>query len=104
MPDSITGAIAEHRDDAIHFIAPEAVSIREKVIVSPSTGRFRPLPPETFTTEGEWIEVGQTVACIDSGRAEVPVVSSHRGWLMGMLGLPGQPVTQGEALFWVWSE
>ncbi|MFN2593951.1 MAG: hypothetical protein ABR579_03565 [Actinomycetota bacterium] len=92
------------RDDPTHFIAPEAVSIREKVIVSPSTGRFRPLPPETFTAEGEWVEVGQTVGEIDSGSSKVPVTSRHRGWLMGMLGLPGQPVAQGDALFWVWGE
>jgi biotin carboxyl carrier protein len=104
LSDVTTGALAELHDEHSHFVAPEAISIREKVIVSPGTGRFRPLPPETFTSEGEWVETGQIVAEIDSGSTSTPVESPHRGWLMGMLGFPGQPVVRGEALFWVWSE
>lgn len=73
----------------------------ERVIVAPATGRFHPLPPEVFTTEGEWVEVGQALGVIRTGGSEVAVVSAFRGWLMGMLAIPGQPVRQNEALFWV---
>ena len=81
--------------------APEVTHMRERVIVAPCSGRFRPLPPEVFTTEGEWVEPGQAIAEITSGSANVTVTSAFRGWMMGMLALPGQPVHEGQALFWV---
>ena len=81
--------------------APEVTNIRERVIVAPCTGRFRPLPPEVFTTEGEWVEAGQAVAEVAVGGDVVTVSSPFRGWMMGMLALPGQPVREGEALFWI---
>jgi biotin carboxyl carrier protein len=81
--------------------APEVTNIRERLIVAPTTGRFRPLPPEVFTTEGEWVEPGQAIAEIAVGNDTVTVESPFRGWMMGMLALPGQPVRSGEALFWV---
>lgn len=84
-----------------HAPAPEHADMAERVIVSPCTGRFRPLPPEMFTSEGEWVEVGQAVAEVVSGKDVVMVNSSCRGWMMGMLALNGQPVRSGEALFWV---
>ena len=84
-----------------HAPAPEHADISERVIVSPRAGRFRPLPPELFTSEGEWVEVGQAVAEVASGEDVVTVNSSCRGWMMGMLALDGQPVRAGEALFWV---
>jgi biotin carboxyl carrier protein len=77
--------------------------IRERVVVSPCVGRFWPLPPEVFTTEGEWVEPGTALAEIDVDGERVPVRSVFRGWVMGMLALPGQPVATGEALFWIWS-
>lgn len=79
------------------------VHIRERLIVSPATGRFRALPPETVTAEGEWVEVGQRLAEVHNGPEILPVISNFRGWLMGMLALDGQPVNTGEALFWVWN-
>jgi len=77
--------------------------IRERVVVAPCSGRFFPLPPQVFTTEGEWVEPGSTLAEVHSNGAPVAVTSAFRGWVMGMLALPGQPVNQGDALFWVWS-
>ncbi|MQB00127.1 MAG: hypothetical protein GEU78_07500 [Actinobacteria bacterium] len=77
-------------------------SMREKLIVSPADGRFVPLPPEVFTTEGEWVEADQPVANVLNGGTPVVVHSHCRGWMMGMLVMPGQPVRRGEALFWVW--
>jgi biotin carboxyl carrier protein len=80
---------------------PEVTIIREKVVVSPATGRFQPHPPEIFTTEGEWIEQGQVVAEIQNGSGSVPVVSAFTGWMMGMLAIAGQPVAEGDQLFWI---
>jgi biotin carboxyl carrier protein len=81
--------------------ASESTLIRERVVVSPSSGRFVPRPPEVFTTEGEWVEPGQALAEVHTGSERVPVESGFRGWVMGMLALPGQPVHEGDALFWI---
>lgn len=78
--------------------------IRERLVVSPCAGRFVPLPPETFTCEGEWVEPGQTLANVTTTSDPEPVVSAFRGWVMGMLAVPGQPVVRGEALFWIRAE
>ena len=74
-------------------------SFSERLVVSPSAGRFMPLPPKVFTAEGEWVEVGQVLAEIQLNGKKIPVRSTHRGWLMSTLSLPGAPVTAGEALF-----
>jgi biotin carboxyl carrier protein len=82
-------------------VSAETTSISERVVVSPASGRFVPLPPETFATEGEWVERDQVLAEIKTGSEAVPVRSAFRGWMMGMLAIDGQPVHQGEALFWI---
>src|SRR5688572_19836083 len=79
------------------------LDIRERVVVAVCAGRFFPLPPEVFTTEGEWVEPGVALAEIHKGDERVLVRSAFRGWVMGMLALPGQPVAEGDALFWIWS-
>ena len=93
------------------LVEPETVAasserpgIRERLVVAPCSGRFVPLPPETFTSEGEWVEAGQALAHVTTNAAPQPVVSGFRGWVMGMLAVPGQPVARGDALFWIRSE
>ena len=83
------------------FSAPEPVPLIERLVVAPCPGRFVPLPPETFTCEGEWIEQNQALGHVRSGEEAVPVVTAFRGWMMGMLAIPGQPVSSGDALFWI---
>lgn len=80
---------------------PEVTTIRERLVIAPASGRFLPLPPETFTSEGEWAYEGQTLAYIRTGETTVPVVSAFSGWVMGMLVEEGQPVTAGETVFWI---
>jgi biotin carboxyl carrier protein len=92
-------AIADLTPDDFH--APEPTPMCERVLISPATGKFVPLPPETFTTEGEWVEPGVQLAEIRAGSSVYPVTCNCSGWLMGMLAVPGQPVHQGAPLFWV---
>ncbi len=82
--------------------ASNVVTLRERVVVAPAPGRFHPLPPETFTTEGEWVERDQVLAKVHNGHEIVEVRSCFRGWVMGMLAIAGQPVREGQALFWIW--
>lgn len=85
------------------FATADATSLREKVVVSPCAGRFWPLPPETFASEGEWVEPGEPVGQIGIDGQSHEVKSPFRGWVMGMLAMSGQPVREGQALFWIWS-
>jgi biotin carboxyl carrier protein len=85
------------------FAVPEVTTMSERIVVAPCSGRFSPLAPDVFTSEGEWVEPNQVLAEIVSGDSRTPVQSPFRGWMMGMLALNGQPVRPGEALFWIWS-
>lgn len=88
-------------EDAAGVAVPELAGIVERLVIAPCAGRFVPLPPETFTCEGEWVEPGQALAEVVTNSAPEPVVSRFRGWVMGMLAVPGQPVAAGDALFWI---
>ena len=89
-------------DEAIDFVGLcDATDIAERVVIAPCAGRFHPLPPEVFATEGEWVRAGQRLAEIHDGNEPVPVVSLFEGWVMGMLVVPGQPVSERDALFWI---
>lgn len=83
------------------YAAGEVTIIREKVVVSPATGKFLPHPPEIFTTEGEWVQEGQTLGEVLIGNDMITITSPFTGWMMGMLAVPGQPVRTGEHLFWI---
>ncbi len=88
---------AEH--DTALYIDGGVTPMTERLVIASCAGRFVPLPPQIFTTEGEWVEEGQTIAEIHVGNNVVPVVSAFTGWVMGMLVVPGQPVVENEALF-----
>ena len=95
MSDVLASAVADTA------LAPEMMVMPERVVVAPCPGRFSPLPPEIFTSEGEWVEPGQAIGQVNTVEGRMEVRSPFRGWVMGMLALPGQPVRAGEALFWV---
>jgi len=46
----------------------EHLDVLERVVVSPATGRFSALPPQTVTTEGEIVRRGQLVVVDDAPR------------------------------------
>ena len=88
-------------DNETLYATGEVTLMREKVVVSPATGKFQPHPPEIFTTEGEWVQGGQTLGEIENGGESVAISSPFTGWMMGMLAIPGQPVKTGDQLFWI---
>lgn len=79
----------------------EPPTLSERVIVSPCSGRFHPLPAEVFTSEGEWVEPGTVMARIVEAGVTTEVRANARGWVMGMLAFPGHAVRRGEGLFWL---
>ena len=86
----------EHADHA-----GEKLAVLERVIVAPALGVFSPLPPETVTTEGELVRVGQTIGVVESSGVPTPVRSPFTGFLMGLLASNGERVREGEPVAWL---
>ena len=79
----------------------ERLDVLERVVVSPATGRFTALPPQTVTTEGEIVLRGQAVGIVDGPGGAVRVESPFTGFLMGLLALPGERIREGEPVAWL---
>lgn len=79
----------------------EQLDVLERVVVSPATGNFRPLPPETVTAEGEIVSEGQALGVVEGPGLSVPVRSPFRGFLMGMKVQPGERVREGQPVAWL---
>jgi [acyl-carrier-protein] S-malonyltransferase len=94
--DTLVEAVADHT--ALQaFVAGhhgEHLYVSERMVISPCAGIFQPVER---AGEGELIEVGALVGRI--GREEVR--SPFRGWLMGMLALPGERVQTGQPVAWL---
>jgi biotin carboxyl carrier protein len=79
----------------------EELRVPERVIVAPALGVFTPRPPESYTTEGEIVDVGQVIGSVRSSGDDVEVRSPFRGFLMGMLALDGERVREGQPIAWL---
>jgi biotin carboxyl carrier protein len=88
-------------DSLVTDIHAEDLHVPERLIAAPAAGVFHAAPPETVTTEGEIVEVGQVLGSIEAMGESVPVTSPHTGFLMGLLALPGERVRSSQPLAWV---
>jgi len=79
----------------------EHLDVLERVVVSPATGTFVAIPPQTVTTEGEIVQRGQAVGTVDGPGGSVRVESPFTGFLMGILALPGERIREGEPVAWL---
>jgi biotin carboxyl carrier protein len=79
----------------------EELRVPERVVVSPVVGVFRPLPPETCTTDGEIVREGQTVGIVHASGREIEVRSPFAGFLMEMLAVDGERVREGQPIAWL---
>ncbi len=77
----------------------EALDVRERLVLAPGAGRFR---PET-RGPGALVLAGQAVGTVDSGADddEASVCSTFTGVVMGLLVLDGKPVRAGQAVAWL---
>ena len=69
-----------------------------RLVVAPSTGRLRLLPPERFDRGVEVVLAGQAVAHVEQGGVHTPVLAPVAGRVSAVLGLEGEPVTRGTPL------
>ena len=92
-------------EDVLHMntavFSGEQLSVPERVVVAPSAGIFRPLPPGTVTAEGEIVMSGQAIGVIESGGVSTEVHSRFTGFLMGMLAHAGERVHPGQPVAWL---
>jgi biotin carboxyl carrier protein len=88
-------------DSQVTDIHAEDLHVPERLIAAPAAGVFHVAPPETVTSEGEILEVGQVLGSIEVMGESVPVTSPHTGFLMGLLALPGERVRSSQPLAWV---
>jgi biotin carboxyl carrier protein len=79
----------------------EALSVLERVVVSPALGVFRPHPPATITAEGEIVSEGQQLGVIEGPGLRLPVTSPFAGFMMGLLAHPGERVREGQPVAWL---
>ena len=73
------------------------------LLIAPSEGRLRMLPPKTFQAGREWIEKGQPVAVIEhsDGSESDEVLAPTRGLMGGVMGRDGEPVRAGQPVAWM---
>jgi biotin carboxyl carrier protein len=69
-----------------------------RVVVSPSGGRLRLLPPVRFADGFEVVVPGQPVAMLCLGADEVAVCAPVHGRVTSVLGLDGEPIRTGQPI------
>jgi len=87
----------------------EDLEVRERVILAPSVGVFRPVAGDETDhadahadgDEQNSINEGEVVGVVEARGQEVPVRSSFTGFLMGMLVHPGERVREGQPVAWL---
>ncbi|HVE75989.1 MAG TPA: hypothetical protein VND22_04375 [Actinomycetota bacterium] len=94
-------AVAEMVTTRDHMLS-EAATIDERIVVAPCEGRFRFLPAEHFTAEGEYVIEGQVIGVVVSTNGkEVDVVTPFSGWVMDFMIKDGWPVVPSEPILWL---
>jgi hypothetical protein len=76
----------------------ESPDIRERVVVSPALGVFRPAPPpDPHDPEPSLIRAGTLLGWVDDEEVRSP----FSGQLMGLLVPPGMRIGAGEPVAWL---
>jgi hypothetical protein len=79
----------------------ESIGLAITLIVAPTSGRVRVLPPLRFHGGREWVERGQPVGRVEhQGRSDA-ILAPMRGTLGGVLARDGEPVKTGQANAWM---
>lgn len=77
----------------------ERLTIPERVIVAPASGKFR--PAEESNPEGDTLDAQQVIGFVDGAGHSTPVRSPFKGLLMGLLAHAGERVREGQPVAWL---
>ena len=94
----MTGKRGRTADQAAHGWeeAGDYLGVVERLIISPSPGRFEPV-----TVHESIVEAGQVVGQVVRSDERIEVKSSQRGTFMGHLADDGERVRDGQAVAWI---
>ena len=85
----------------------ERLAVPERVILAPTSGRFRPVEPRPGAAvdgsgaAGPLVLEQQVVGFVEGIGHCTPVCSPFRGLLMGMLAHAGERVREGQPIAWL---
>lgn len=80
--------------------AGERLAVPERVIVAPTSGKFRLADDQV--PEGNALDAEQVIGFVDGhGGHSTPVRSPFRGFLMGLLASAGERVREGQPVAWL---
>lgn len=85
----------------VDVLAGEQLLVLERIIIAPTTGVFRPAPPNAVTAEGEIVYAGQVVGTIETTAGETPVISAFTGFFMGHMAHDGERVREDQPVAWL---
>ena len=85
----------------LDVLAGEQLLVLERIIIAPTTGVFRPAPPQTVTAEGEVVYEGQVIGAIETTSGATPVTSPFTGFFMGHMAHEGERVRQDQPVAWL---
>ena len=88
-----------------HEVAPDSMGepggFGFRLLVSPSAGRIRHIPPTRFHNGDEWVSRGQAVVLVEQGSVAIEVKSPIEARVAGILVRDGEPVQPGQPLVWL---
>lgn len=83
----------------------ESLAVPERVIVAPTSGRFRPVgaaePGEAGEAGDPQLDREQVIGFVDGVGHSTPVRSPFKGRMMGLLAHAGERVREGQPVAWL---
>ena len=79
----------------------ERLSVRERLIVAPSTGVFRGRRGDGSIPNGAPVNRGDTIGALHSLATRTPVRSPFDGVLVAYLALEGERLRRGQPVAWL---
>jgi biotin carboxyl carrier protein len=81
----------------------EVLHVRERIVLSPVTGRFVAVPSDEVDPHhpGSLVLAGSTLAAVVSSGEAQAVTTPFTGVLAGRLAHDGERVREGQPLFWL---
>ena len=73
----------------------EAAALTFRLVLAPTAGRLRLLPPRRFERGAEVVEAGQPLARVELNGVDTLVLAPVAGRVSAVLCLDGEPVTRG---------
>jgi biotin carboxyl carrier protein len=85
----------------VSAIQGEGLTVPERVILAPASGRFRPVDGDHEATASPVVVQEQVIGFVEGIGDSTPVRSPFEGLLMGMLAHAGERVREGQPVAWL---